>query len=528
MNRADSTQDNPDYLEFYSLDCAPFSENPGQRFLYTGNAHIQRLDLLQHLTQFGGALVLVTGPDGSGKTTLFRQFTDSAKHEWTVCATSAAEGLDLHQLLADQLEGQAGTPIKRLITDWINSHEDTHLLVLAIDDAEQLDRDTLQQLAVCFEDPLAERVRLVLFGTPSTRQLITRAQQDGLFKASTQFLDIPRLTEEETATYLMFRLAMAGYSGENPFTATEVRAICKTSEGRLLDTNRLAHACLEDRYERALAREKSGVKLETRRIAFNPWYLAAGLVIAGIFSWVFLALQSEDQPAQTLKVEALPVPALPATVDAEQTRPASPASGAVVADITPGGAETGAQSDQTRDGHNTGAGEPASGTTPSPEATQPATAVTPAPSPATPPPGQPELTPPVTASQPAATKPVVEKPVSTAPGLAQDDALSHRESWLMQQPAGHHTLQLLGSRSEKSVRRFIRQHKLPAGKTAYYRGRYKGGDWYVVVYGVYPSRADASQHIRELPESIRKASPWPRPIQSIQKAIEAVSAAGAG
>ncbi len=133
------------------------------------------------------------------------------------------------------------------------------------------------------------------------------------------------------------------------------------------------------------------------------------------------------------------------------------------------------------------------------------------------------------ASEPAATtQPVpVATPVQAAaetpdPTPTTNKQGVHRETWLLQQPKSAYTLQLLGSRSEKSLRRTIAQHKLPVDKTAYYRGRYKQQDWYVLVYGIYPDRATASRHIADLPAEIRKAGPWPRPVDAIQKAIQAV------
>lgn len=79
-------------------------------------------------------------------------------------------------------------------------------------------------------------------------------------------------------------------------------------------------------------------------------------------------------------------------------------------------------------------------------------------------------------------------------------------------------LQLLGTRFEDALLDFIKRHK-PDGPLAYYKGIYKGRDWYVLVYGDYPSNQAAIDAIEALPKSIRANRPWPRTLRSIQAAI---------
>ena len=90
--------------------------------------------------------------------------------------------------------------------------------------------------------------------------------------------------------------------------------------------------------------------------------------------------------------------------------------------------------------------------------------------------------------------------------------------WLLSLPPEGYTLQLLGSRYEKTLRAFVRRHGLES-MTAYYRTRHKGGEWFVLLYGLYTDRDEASVAVGTLPPAVRKNAPFPRTIQSVQKAI---------
>jgi DamX protein len=107
---------------------------------------------------------------------------------------------------------------------------------------------------------------------------------------------------------------------------------------------------------------------------------------------------------------------------------------------------------------------------------------------------------------------------SQPPATEQANA-PHREQWLLEQPADLYSLQLLGSRNQKSVVRFIEEHNLDPSKTAYYQGSFKDSEWFVLLYGLYPSREAAIEASQALPAALRKNKPWPRSLESVHSAI---------
>ncbi|MBI5462542.1 MAG: SPOR domain-containing protein [Gammaproteobacteria bacterium] len=85
---------------------------------------------------------------------------------------------------------------------------------------------------------------------------------------------------------------------------------------------------------------------------------------------------------------------------------------------------------------------------------------------------------------------------------------------MQSRPGAHFTLQLLGGRSEKSLRDYLRQNHIPE-PVATFRTVFKGDDWYVLVHGDFPDSATARAAVATLPPTVRKGKPWARSFVSI-------------
>lgn len=90
------------------------------------------------------------------------------------------------------------------------------------------------------------------------------------------------------------------------------------------------------------------------------------------------------------------------------------------------------------------------------------------------------------------------------------------EQWLTTQNPAWYTLQLASSTNRQLIEKYYQENNL-AGKAGYYRSRREGEDWFALVYGAYPSVQDAKDAIDQLPEDLKKWSPWVRNINSIHR-----------
>jgi len=552
MSNADSLAPPQDYLKTYSLRCEPFANTLDGRFFYGGAALMQRLDLLTHLTQFGESVILVSGPRGSGKTTLLSRFVAQTGKQWRLCLLNADEFVQFRQRLGDALGiGDVGDE-QQMLEQWASQNDVSQLLVIVIDNTQQLQPDALQKLCALLSQPQGDRTRLIMFGTPEAQQALKQALDQKNLPCSAQLLDIPKLSEEETASYLMYRLAVAGYSGESPFTATEVRAICKAADGRPAEINRLAHDALLEHQMRALSK-----RLHPRRktwLGNRAIWGMASLLVAGFalyLGWerrppepIVDKLQEQREAAPNEIPLPLPEPApstpaarpmaavppattpgtpLPASDIVEQPPPQVPATPTV---------STPPQPEPAPVAHRP-AMKAVEKTLPSLDvaAATPTAAAKPPPQPPAEAPAEAPVTAPGTAAKPASgteprkiTAAVATEPATatsaTTPAAQPDGAPApHREDWLLQQSTGRYSLQLLGSRQEDSILQYIEQNKLDPQRCAYYRGTFKGGDWYVLVYGVFADRESALAARSALPARVQKEKPWPRSLASVHTAI---------
>ena len=90
------------------------------------------------------------------------------------------------------------------------------------------------------------------------------------------------------------------------------------------------------------------------------------------------------------------------------------------------------------------------------------------------------------------------------------------QQWVAVQNPKFYTLQLASSTNEALIQKYYAQNNLQ-GVAGYYSSMRSGERWYALVYGAYPSVNEAKAAISNLPQDLRKWSPWVRNIRSIHK-----------
>jgi DamX protein len=143
--------------------------------------------------------------------------------------------------------------------------------------------------------------------------------------------------------------------------------------------------------------------------------------------------------------------------------------------------------------------------------------------------------PPVAEQKPVDVPKFVEKPKPVMPAepvpeprpvlveqkfvaASEDDA-----EQLLAMSAHHYSIQLLGGQSKKTIDRFMAEHR-SLDKLFYFRSERDGKDWYIVMYGEYENRQTAIQAAGELPDELKKTSPWPRRLSEIHLLINSRTA----
>jgi septal ring-binding cell division protein DamX/type II secretory pathway predicted ATPase ExeA len=454
----------------------PFTPEPDPRYYYAFDSFEQRLAMLNHLVQGTDIIVLVIGERGSGKTTLLHRYLTSTDTRWESGRIRIDTAGTSSQTSGTKTE--AGHPAFIL--------QESRDPIVIVDDAHELSRMELHSLLQETLVPGTSRKikRLVLFCEPSINTSVAALVEALGGDTAVDKIYMPALTGEESAVYLQHRLAVAGYGGKNPFSASVVKKLHKQSGGLPGQMNANADQWLKGPPSR------------------KPWYKSKiGWTVAGIAVILLIALWLYPNRKVLVSKPIVQKPSaniyrakVPATEDSEKSKPISSTIQKPI--VTPPTTEEKKISQLP---------------------------------PASPPgkiaelekveiqkfetleikePEKPEF-------QPFDSQPVAKQPAVVKEKVKEEDI--HREKWLLSQNPSYYTIQIVGVRSEETLLNFIKEHKLAGkGKLAYYRTTYKGEVWFPLLYGVYATKKEALAAIKELPPKIQASTPWLRRMSAVQ------------
>jgi type II secretory pathway predicted ATPase ExeA len=456
------------------LPIDPFSSQADSVYYYSFTSFEQRLHVLQRLVQGQDFLILVIGKAGSGKTVLLNRFLESTDENWRTCR------------IRTRLTAPSA---RRPSLDNLNQHpayilQENQIPIVMFDDAHRLTGTELKYLLQDALTPGSRRKlkRLVLFCEPqilATMEDISKAISS---ETAINKIFMPAITRAETAAYLWHRLSTTGFRGKNPFNSETVKKIHRASGGLPGRINKEAHKHLQGTYS-----SNKSIFSFFRIKDFNPKRVrigvGGGLIALALIFWI----------ARPHLIGPLVRPEQPET----------PGSGRVVK-------------------------KKIKRTTPSSiRVSRPAKSKQKIKS-------RPKTLPPALIKQKprseAALKPTESPPkvaiihkegAKIPPDREIVQKRIYREKWLLGQNPSFYTIQIMGGRNEKALRNYVQtnRHRY-RGPMAYYQIKYKGGMWYPLLYGIYPTHKQALAAQRELPEDIQRLSPWIRKLSAVQKAVK--------
>jgi len=519
-NNLSQSQDS--HLETIGLKTEPFENQPQDEFFLLDSNRAQRLNMLYHLAQNSELLLLVTGVRGSGKTSLLNRFLDMDTDSWRHCCITANAMMNPDELLVQVAEG-FGLPqdsvnfgnVFDVLPKRLTEMKISELMpVLIIDDAHELPTASLAVILKLSElsDDNERLMRIVLFSEPQISEQLNAPELKEVRHRITHTLDMPLLTEQETAEYIRYRLSVAGLQGEMPFTASQLKKIHKLANGLPGLVNIHAREMLLGT-DTAQADHVSAPVSERLR---SSVLLVLILGITGAVTWyvsydMFDSLD-DDEPEVSKRVVPRPLPLLPPSKKMPETSVVSPSADA----DTPATSEaiplTPPVANSNINAINPFALPKTMQKTPTPAETSAPSAPVQVPGQ----PAEPEITaksePTVSDKPVTKPQPVAEPPIQPP---AKPVAKPAVKSWLAQQDPAHFTLQIMGSRKRDAVALVQRAHKIEQNSVIV-RTTLKRADWFVLVYNSYPDKDTARAAAAKLPRALRITRPWPRKISDIQ------------
>ena len=229
------------YTSYFNLREIPFSIAPDPAYLYMSPRHQEALGHLLYGTgQFGG-FVQLTGEVGTGKTTIIRTLLAQKLDKVNVAMiyNPRQNEQEFVQSICDELGiayEKAGATLKTLV-DALNAflvarHAEGRRTVLIIDEAQNLDRNVLEQVRLLtnLETSKEKLLRIMLVGQPELAELLGRPDLRQLSQRITARYHLTPLDAAETSEYITHRLQVAGGSGDL-FSAAAVKAVHRYADG---------------------------------------------------------------------------------------------------------------------------------------------------------------------------------------------------------------------------------------------------------------------------------------------------------
>ncbi|WP_223787288.1 AAA family ATPase [Marinicella meishanensis] len=231
------------YLEYFNLQQAPFSITPDPEFVYLSEKHQESLaHLVYGVTRGGGAgFVQLTGEVGTGKTTISRLFLQKLPAD-TQAALILNPNITPVELLENifkefklstrGIKGKLNAMVEKLnqqLLQWWSEGKNT---VVIIDEAQNIPRDTLEQLRLLtnLETDQQKLLQIILIGQPELKQLMQRKDLRQLAQRITSRFHLQPLSAAETRRYIRHRVAVSS-GADNLFSSRAIERIFQQTQG---------------------------------------------------------------------------------------------------------------------------------------------------------------------------------------------------------------------------------------------------------------------------------------------------------